>query len=101
MHRQAWAALLSPFIDQKLGTFLSAERADHLKDLARMVEEGTVTPSVGCVLFARGGAPGHGRSGVRQGPGQARRHHVIHGRWSAGTAGSQRSVVRASTVSTM
>lgn len=36
--------MLSPFIGQRLGTFVASERADGLRDLTSLIEAGTLTP---------------------------------------------------------
>jgi NADPH:quinone reductase-like Zn-dependent oxidoreductase len=42
--RQLRALAMSPFIGQKLTTFISAESGDDLLDLTRLIEAGRVTP---------------------------------------------------------
>src|SRR5919204_6253327 len=44
--RQLRAATLSPFIRQKLGTFISKERTEDLHELRKLLEAGTITPVV-------------------------------------------------------
>jgi NADPH:quinone reductase-like Zn-dependent oxidoreductase len=44
--RQIRAQLLSPFISQKLGTFVASENATDLAALRELIEAGTVTPAV-------------------------------------------------------
>lgn len=44
--RQLRALLVSPFVSQRLTTFVSKERSDHLEDLAELIEAGSVTPSI-------------------------------------------------------
>jgi NADPH:quinone reductase-like Zn-dependent oxidoreductase len=44
--RQLRAQLLSPFIAQKLGTFVSSENAEDLAALRELIESGKVTPAV-------------------------------------------------------
>lgn len=44
--RQLRALLLSPFVSQKLGTFVSSENADDLVDLRELAESGTITPAI-------------------------------------------------------
>jgi NADPH:quinone reductase-like Zn-dependent oxidoreductase len=52
-HRQLGALLLSPFVRQKLGTFIASERADILHDLNELVDGGHVKPVMGrCVPLA-------------------------------------------------
>jgi NADPH:quinone reductase-like Zn-dependent oxidoreductase len=48
--RQLRAVLLSPFVRQKLGTFVSRESSEDLDQLAELVEVGTVTPVVDSVV---------------------------------------------------
>jgi NADPH:quinone reductase-like Zn-dependent oxidoreductase len=47
IHRQLGAMLLSPFIRQKLGTFIAKPNGDDLRVLTEMIEAGTVTPVIG------------------------------------------------------
>ena len=44
--RQLRAAVLSPFVSQKLGTFISSENAGDLVALKGLIEAGQVTPAV-------------------------------------------------------
>jgi NADPH:quinone reductase-like Zn-dependent oxidoreductase len=44
--RQLRAMALSPFVGQKLGTFISSENAPDLETLTELVESGAVTPVV-------------------------------------------------------
>jgi NADPH:quinone reductase-like Zn-dependent oxidoreductase len=44
--RQLRAAALSPFVHQKLGTFISKEREEDLQELRTLLESGTITPVV-------------------------------------------------------
>src|SRR6266536_2353134 len=44
VRRQLRAAALSPFVGQKLGTFISKERSQDLKELRKLLEAGTITP---------------------------------------------------------
>jgi NADPH:quinone reductase-like Zn-dependent oxidoreductase len=44
--RQLRAAALSAFVRQKLGTYISRERAQDLKELRSLLESGTITPVV-------------------------------------------------------
>jgi NADPH:quinone reductase-like Zn-dependent oxidoreductase len=44
--RQLRAQLLSPFVRQKLGTFISKERSEDLEALREFLEAGTITPVV-------------------------------------------------------
>jgi NADPH:quinone reductase-like Zn-dependent oxidoreductase len=44
--RQLRALLLSPFVSQKLSTFVSSENADDLVDLRELAESGTITPAI-------------------------------------------------------
>jgi NADPH:quinone reductase-like Zn-dependent oxidoreductase len=46
MNRQLRALLLSPFVGQRLVTFVAKERASDLERLAPFIEAGTVTPTV-------------------------------------------------------
>nr|WP_203918767.1 NAD(P)-dependent alcohol dehydrogenase [Rugosimonospora africana] len=42
--RQLRAQLLSPFVSQKLGTFIASENADGLEDLSELIGSGKVAP---------------------------------------------------------
>jgi NADPH:quinone reductase-like Zn-dependent oxidoreductase len=44
--RQIRAQLLSPFVGQKLGTFVQSEQATHLLALRDLIEAGTLTPAI-------------------------------------------------------
>ena len=44
--RQLRAAALSPFVRQKLGTYISKERKQDLEELRTLLESGTITPVV-------------------------------------------------------
>jgi NADPH:quinone reductase-like Zn-dependent oxidoreductase len=44
--RQLRALALSPFVGQKLTTFISAEDGDDLRDLIELIEAGHVTPAI-------------------------------------------------------
>jgi NADPH:quinone reductase-like Zn-dependent oxidoreductase len=44
--RQIRATLLSPFIKQKLGTFVASENAEDLTVLRELIETGRLTPIV-------------------------------------------------------
>jgi NADPH:quinone reductase-like Zn-dependent oxidoreductase len=44
--RQLRAAALSPFVRQKLGTFISKERSEDLEELRKLLEAGTLRPVV-------------------------------------------------------
>lgn len=44
--RQLRALLLSPFVSQKLGTFVSSENAEDLRVLTELVESGAVAPAI-------------------------------------------------------
>jgi NADPH:quinone reductase-like Zn-dependent oxidoreductase len=44
--RQLRAAVLSPFVSQKLGTFISKERNEDLHSLKALIESGEVTPVI-------------------------------------------------------
>ncbi len=44
--RQLRAHLLSPFVRQKLGTFISRERQEDLEELRELLEDGTIRPVV-------------------------------------------------------
>ena len=46
LHRQLGALALSPFIGQRLTTFLGLVRAVELQDLAPLLEAGTLAPSL-------------------------------------------------------
>jgi NADPH:quinone reductase-like Zn-dependent oxidoreductase len=44
--RQLRAQLLSPFVSQKLGSFISSENAEDLTALRQLIESGQVTPAI-------------------------------------------------------
>jgi NADPH:quinone reductase-like Zn-dependent oxidoreductase len=44
--RQLRAVLLSPFVSQRLRTFVNAEKAQHLLDLTPLLESGAVVPPI-------------------------------------------------------
>jgi NADPH:quinone reductase-like Zn-dependent oxidoreductase len=44
--RQVRAVLLSPFVSQKLGTFVASENADDLIILRELIEAGTLAPAI-------------------------------------------------------
>jgi len=44
--RQLRALVMSPFLQQKLRTWVATERRDDLEELRRLVEAGEVTPVV-------------------------------------------------------
>ena len=46
IRRQLRAAALSPFVQQKLGFFISKERSKDLEDLRKLLEAGAVTPAI-------------------------------------------------------
>jgi NADPH:quinone reductase-like Zn-dependent oxidoreductase len=46
LERQLWATMLSPFVSQKLGTFISSENHEDLLVLKELVESGKVTPVI-------------------------------------------------------
>ena len=46
VRRQLRATALSPFVRQKLGTFISKERGEDLEELRTLLEAGTTTPVV-------------------------------------------------------
>ena len=46
VRRQLMAMALSPFVAQKLGTFVNSENAADLVALTELIEAGTVTPAV-------------------------------------------------------
>src|SRR5438876_1950834 len=46
VRRQLRAAALSPFVRQKLGTFISKERKQDLEELRTLLKAGTITPVV-------------------------------------------------------
>ncbi len=47
IHRQLGAMLLSPFVRQKLGTFIAKPNGDDLLVLTELIEAGKVTPVIG------------------------------------------------------
>jgi NADPH:quinone reductase-like Zn-dependent oxidoreductase len=46
IRRQLRAAALSPFVRQKLGTFISKERSEDLEELRQLLENGAIRPIV-------------------------------------------------------
>ena len=46
VRRQLRATALSPFVRQKLGTFISKERGEDLEELRTLLEAGTITPVI-------------------------------------------------------
>lgn len=48
--RQLRAMLLSPFVGQRLTTFISKERATDIERLAELIENGSVVPAVGATF---------------------------------------------------
>lgn len=44
--RQLRATLLSPFVSQRLGTFIASENADDLAELAELIDAGTLAPAL-------------------------------------------------------
>src|SRR5919106_3235152 len=46
LERQLWATMLSPFVSQKLGTFVNKENHKDLLVLKELVESGKVTPVI-------------------------------------------------------
>lgn len=46
LHRQLGAVILSPFVGQKLTTFVSSENSDDIIALKELVEAGKVTPAI-------------------------------------------------------
>ena len=46
VRRQLRATALSPFVRQKLGTFISKERSQDLEELRKLLEAGAITPVV-------------------------------------------------------
>jgi NADPH:quinone reductase-like Zn-dependent oxidoreductase len=44
--RQLRALMLSPFVSQKLGTFVSSENAEDIEALGKLVDAGRITPAV-------------------------------------------------------
>src|SRR5919112_2333496 len=46
LERQLWATMLSPFVSQKLGTFISSENHEDLLVLKDLIESGKVTPVI-------------------------------------------------------
>jgi NADPH:quinone reductase-like Zn-dependent oxidoreductase len=61
LDRQLKATLLSVFVHQKLGTFLSSENAADLAALGQLLEAGTITPAIdyACPLHDTAAAVGH------------------------------------------
>jgi NADPH:quinone reductase-like Zn-dependent oxidoreductase len=50
IQRQLWAALLSPFVPQKLASFVVKEHAADLLELNELVADGKVSPVLGPVF---------------------------------------------------
>jgi len=46
LQRQLWATMLSPFVSQKLGTFVSTPNHEDLLVLKELIESGKVTPII-------------------------------------------------------
>jgi NADPH:quinone reductase-like Zn-dependent oxidoreductase len=46
IHRQLWALMLSPFVSQKLGTFIAKPNGEDLRVLKELIEAGKVTPVI-------------------------------------------------------
>src|SRR5919112_2858220 len=46
LQRQLWATMLSPFVSQKLGTFVSTPNHEDLLVLKELIESGKVTPVI-------------------------------------------------------
>jgi NADPH:quinone reductase-like Zn-dependent oxidoreductase len=46
LQRQLWATMLSPFVSQKLGTFVSTQNHEDLLVLKDLIESGKVTPVI-------------------------------------------------------
>jgi NADPH:quinone reductase-like Zn-dependent oxidoreductase len=46
LERQLWATMLSPFVSQKLGTFVSTPNQEDLLVLKELIESGKVTPVI-------------------------------------------------------
>jgi NADPH:quinone reductase-like Zn-dependent oxidoreductase len=56
VQRQLGAVLVSPFVHQRLRTFIASEKADVLRALNDLVDAGQLRPTVGrCVPLARAG----------------------------------------------
>jgi NADPH:quinone reductase-like Zn-dependent oxidoreductase len=50
IHRQLHATLLSPFVRQRLGTFITKENGKDLKAVRTLIETGAVTPVIDRVV---------------------------------------------------
>ncbi len=50
LHRQLWASVLSPFVRQRLCTFIAREHRDDLVVLNELIDAGTVTPVLGQIF---------------------------------------------------
>jgi NADPH:quinone reductase-like Zn-dependent oxidoreductase len=88
--RQIRALMLSPFVGQKLGTFISSQNHQDLIVLKELIEAGKVTPAIDRTYLLSEAA--HAIQYVAQGRarGKGRPHHLtfeppIHGTISAGT----------------
>jgi NADPH:quinone reductase-like Zn-dependent oxidoreductase len=46
MDRQLRALLLSPFVGQKLGTFVASENAEDLMTLRELIDPGQLAPAI-------------------------------------------------------
>ena len=75
--RQVRALLLSPFVGQKLGTFISSENSDDLVVLRGLIESGEIRARRRPGLPARRGRRGHPLRGRRPRPRQGRHHDLV------------------------
>ena len=75
--RQIRAQLLSPFVGQKLGTFVASENAADLIALRDLVEAGKLTPAIDRTYPLAEAAGGHPPPAGRPGPRQARHLRLI------------------------
>jgi NADPH:quinone reductase-like Zn-dependent oxidoreductase len=83
LHRQLGAVLLSPFVRQRLGTFVATIRTADLRRLAVLVDDGAVRPALDrvCTLDAVAAALGDMEAGRLRGK--------VAVRISAGSAGGE------------
>ena len=74
--RQLRAMLLSPFVGQKLGTFVAKENHEDMIVLKELIESGKVTPVIDRTYPLSRGPRGHPVSGRRTRSRKSRHHRV-------------------------